>query len=281
MIGDVKITSISESETPTSPRFLFGTLSKADVLERARSAQWLRPHFVSKDGYLLQKVQSLVVDTGELRIIVDTCVGNDKDRHNPLWHRQQVPFLQDLAGAGYPPESITHVVCTHLHVDHVGWNTRLVGGAWVPTFPAARYLFVDGEYEHWKNTPTPYEDVFADSVAPVVAAGQADLVPNDHRICEEVAFWPTPGHTPDHVSVVITSQGSKAVITGDMLHHPLQFADLDVVTTFDVDQEAARAARRATFPELADGTTLVIGTHFGSPTAGTLRPHGEAYRFDV
>jgi glyoxylase-like metal-dependent hydrolase (beta-lactamase superfamily II) len=281
-IGSVTITSVTESETPTSPRFLYGTLSKADVLQRAGASRWLRPHFVSKDGYLLQKVQCLVVDTGEHRIAVDTCIGNDKERRHLLWHRLQGPFLQDLAQAGYPPDSITHVVCTHLHVDHVGWNTRLVDGRWVPTFPSARYLFTDSEYEHWKNTPSQLdEDVFADSVAPIVAAGQADLVPVDHRLCDEVAFQPTPGHTPGHISVAITSEGARGIITGDIVHNPLQFADLEVASTFDVDPEAARATRRSVFPGWADGTTLVIGTHFGSPTAGTLRPDGDGYRFDV
>jgi glyoxylase-like metal-dependent hydrolase (beta-lactamase superfamily II) len=282
-VGGVTITSITESETPTSPRFLFGAdLSKADVLALASKARWLRPHFVSKDGYLLQKIQCLVIDTGEHRVAVDTCVGNDKDRRNPLWHHQQVPFLDDMATAGYPPESITHVVCTHLHVDHVGWNTRMVDGRWVPTFPSARYLFTEGEYGYWKNTPSGEdEDVFADSVAPIAETGLLDLVPSDHRLSDEVAFKPTPGHTPGHISVTVESQGQHAVITGDMIHHPLQFADLDVVTSFDVDPEAARACRRDVFPDWADGTTLVIGTHFGSPTAGRLRRDGDAYRFDV
>ncbi|MEZ5410666.1 MAG: MBL fold metallo-hydrolase [Acidimicrobiales bacterium] len=282
-IGSVTITSITESETPTSPRFLFGGLDKAGVLARAEKAPWLRPHFVSQDGYLLQKIQCLVIDTGDHRIAVDTCIGNDKDRHNELWNHLQGPFLDDMKKAGYPPESITHVICTHLHVDHVGWNTRLVDGAWVPTFPNARYLFVDREYEHWRREPGLFgtEDVFGDSVAPIVEAGLADIVAIDHAVSDSVRFQPTTGHTPGHVSVVIESDGQRAIITGDMVHSPLQIADPDLCSSFDTDSEEARATRRAVFPAWADGETVVIGTHFGSPTGGTMHPDGDGYRLKV
>ncbi|MDH5291854.1 MAG: MBL fold metallo-hydrolase [Acidimicrobiia bacterium] len=282
-IGSVTITSISESETPTSPRFLFGGLDKAGVLTRAEKSPWLRPHFVSQDGYLLQKIQCLVVDTGEQQIAVDTCIGNDKDRHNELWNHLQGPFLDDMAKAGYPPESITHVVCTHLHVDHVGWNTRLVDGAWVPTFPNARYLFVDREYEHWRSAPGLFgtEDVFGDSVAPIVEAGLSDLVAIDHVLSDTVRFQPTTGHTPGHISVVVESDGQRAIITGDMVHSPLQIADPDLCSMFDTDSDEARATRRNVFPAWADGETVVIGTHFGSPTGGTMHPDGDGYRLQV
>ena len=282
-IGQVKITSIVESETPTSPRFMFADVDKNGVIERAAKAPWLLPHFVDDQGYLLQKIQCLVIDTGERRIAVDTCIGNDKERSNELWSHLQGPFLDDMAAAGYPPESITHVVCTHLHVDHVGWNTRLVDGAWVPTFPNARYLFVETEHEHWKTTESLFEgdDVFGDSVAPISEAGLADLVEADHQVCDEVSFQPTPGHTPGHISVVIESGGDRAIITGDMTHNPLQIADPELSTMFDTDPDAARATRRAVFPGWADGTTLVIGTHFGSPTAGTMHPDGDGYRLEV
>lgn len=282
-VGAATITSLAESETPTSPRFLYRDLDKAGVLARAEAAPWLRPHFVSKDGYLLQKIQCLVVELGEFRIAVDTCVGNDKERSNALWHHLQGPFLDEMTEAGYPPESITHVICTHLHVDHVGWNTRLVDGEWVPTFPNARYLFATPEYEHWRNEPGLFEgeDVFGDSVAPVVEAGQADLVAVDHQLSDEIRFQPTVGHTPGHISVVIASEGKRAIITGDMVHNPMQIADPELSSMFDTDSDQARATRRAVFPEWADGETLVIGTHFGSPTAGTMHPDGDGYRLEV
>lgn len=281
-VGQATITSVVESATPTSPRFLYKGMGKADVLERAEQATWLRPNFVSDEGYLLQKIQCLVVELGELRIAVDTCVGNDKQRTNPLWSQLDGPFLEDMAEAGYGAESITHVVCTHLHVDHVGWNTRLVDDQWIPTFPNARYLFVDAEYHHWKNEPSLFEgeDPFADSVAPVIDAGQVDMVAPDHRLSDEVRFESTPGHTPGHISLVIESGGERAVITGDMLHHPLQLADPTLSSMFDTDPEQSRNTRETMFARWADGETLVIGTHFGSPTAGRLVADGRGFRLD-
>jgi len=279
-VGRATITAVIESETPTSPRFLYSGVTKADVIARADAAPWLRPHFVDENGYLLQKIQCMVIDVDGHRIAVDTCVGNDKVRHNDFWNGLQGPFLDDLAAAGYPPDSITHVVCTHLHVDHVGWNTQLVDGEWQPTFPNARYLFVAAEYEHWRNEDGLFEgeDVFGDSVAPIVAAGLADLVDSDHRVCDAVCLQSTPGHTPGHVSVRIESGGARAVITGDMAHNPLQVADPDLSSAFDTDSDAARATRRSVFPDWADGETLVLGTHFGGPTGGTMHPDGDGYR---
>ncbi|MCP5026365.1 MAG: MBL fold metallo-hydrolase [Actinomycetia bacterium] len=282
-IGDVTITSIPESVTPTSPRFMYNDLDKAGVLARAEAAPWLRPHFITDEGYMLQTIQCLVIDNGTDRIAVDTCIGNDKDRHNELWAHLDGPFLDDMAAAGYPVESITHVVCTHLHVDHVGWNTRLVDGEWVPTFPNAKYLFEAAEFEHWKNEPSLFEDddVFGDSVAPIANAGLADMVTSEHRVNDQVHFQPTPGHTPGHISVVIESGDQRAIITGDMAHNPMQIADPELSSMFDTDQNAARATRKAVFPGWADGQTLIIGTHFGPPTAGTMHPHGSGYRLEV
>ncbi|MGB5755886.1 MAG: MBL fold metallo-hydrolase [Acidimicrobiales bacterium] len=281
-VGNAKITSVVESETPTSPRFLYKDMGKMDVLERAKGAPWLRPHFVSDEGYLLQKIQCLVVELGELKIAVDTCVGNDKQRTNELWANLDGPFLVDMEKAGYPPDDITHVVCTHLHVDHVGWNTRLVDGEWVPTFPNARYIFVDAEYSHWRDQPSLFdgEDPFTDSVAPVVDADLVDMVAPDHRISDEIRFESTPGHTPGHISLVVESEGDRAIITGDMLHHPMQLADPTLSSMFDTDPIASRATRERMFPQWADGETLVIGTHFGTPTAGRLVADGDGFRLD-
>jgi len=278
-VGQATITSIVESETPTSPRFLYRDMGKADVLARAEAAPWLRPNFVSDEGYLKQKIQCLMIELGDLVIAVDTCVGNDKSRSNELWDHLDGPFLDDMVAAGFAPERVTHVVCTHLHVDHVGWNTRLVDGAWVPTFPNARYLFVDAEFRHWRDEPSLFdgEDPFADSVAPVVEAELVDFVEPDHTISDQIRFESTPGHTPGHVSVVIESEGQRAIVTGDMLHHPMQLADPDLSSMFDTDPVLSRATRRSAFPRWADGHTLVIGTHFGTPTAGLLRADGDGY----
>ena len=279
-VGSVKVTAIVESETPTSPRFLFDGVSKDDVIARAEAAPWLKGAFVNDQGYLLQRIQCFVVDTGSERIAVDTCVGNDKIRHNPQWNQLQTSFLDDMAEAGYPADSITHVVCTHLHDDHIGWNTRLVDGQWVPTFPNARYVFAAPEVEHWQAEAGLFDgqNVFADSVAPVLDAGQADLVGLGHQIGDSVRFVATTGHTPGHVSLEISSGNSRSIITGDMTHTPIQIADPDLSSMFDTNSDEARATRRRVFPDWADGETLIIGTHFGGPTAGTMVPDGDGYR---
>jgi glyoxylase-like metal-dependent hydrolase (beta-lactamase superfamily II) len=273
-VGRAKITPIIEVETITSPRFLFRGLDKPGVKAVAEQSPWLAGSFVDDDGYLLQRIQCLVIEIDGTRIAVDTCVGNDKTRANPGWHNLQLPFLDDLAAAGFPADSIDAVICTHLHVDHVGWNTMLVDGRWVPTFPNARYVFTEPEFEYWRATSYPDgDDIFGDSVAPVVDAGRADLVPVDHRLDGGVRLDSTPGHTPGHVSVVIESEGRQAVITGDMIHTPIQIANVDLSSAFDYDQRAAADTRRDFLARYADGA-LVIGTHWGGPGAGRIRSEG-------
>ena len=280
-VGDVTITSVPESSDPTSPKFMFSSIDKDGVLALREESPWLEP-FVGDKGHLLQKIHCCIIDTGSERIAVDTCVGNDKERGNPLWHEQQGPFLDRLSDSGYSPESITHVVCTHLHVDHVGWNTRLVNGQWVPTFPNAEYLFVEVEFDHWSNTEDLFGDpVFEDSVAPIKNAGLANLVGSDYVIGDAVSFESTPGHTPGHISIRVDSGDQRAIITGDMAHSPIQIANPDLSSSFDTDPDMARSTRLEAFARWADGRTLVIGTHFGTPTAGTMHVDGDAYRLDT
>ncbi|MEO5900274.1 MAG: MBL fold metallo-hydrolase [Ilumatobacteraceae bacterium] len=278
-IGRARITPVIEVETKTSPRFLFKSVDRSAVQAYAARAPWLDNDFVDPEGYLLQRIQCLVIEVDGTRIAVDTCVGNDKTRANPGWHNLQLPFLSDLEAAGFPAESIDAVVCTHLHVDHVGWNTSLVDGRWVPTFPNARYLFSKPEFEYWQVTAQGDDDIFGDSVAPVANAGRADLVPVDHRLDSGVRFDSTPGHTPGHVSVVIESEGQQAVITGDMIHTPIQIADVDLSSAFDYDQQAAAATRRSFLSRYNDDT-LVIGTHGGGAGAGRIRADGDQWRLE-
>lgn len=279
-VGRARITPVIEVESRTSPRFLFRDLDKSGVLATAASAPWLAGTFVDDAGYLLQRIQCLVVELNGTRIVVDTCVGNDKDRTNPGWHHLQLPFLDDLAAAGFPAPSIDAVVCTHLHVDHVGWNTTLVDGNWVPTFPNARYVFTQPEFDYWQATSSPDgDDIFSDSVAPVANAGRADLVPVDHQLVDGVRLDSTPGHTPGHVSVVIESAGQRAVITGDMIHTPVQIATVELSSAFDFDQDAAADTRRRFLSRYADDT-LVIGTHWGGAGAGRIRSDDGQWRIE-
>ena len=265
-VGDARLTCIAELEV----HWPFGILlpGAEDVID---DYDWLRPDFVTDDGRMRLSMHSVVIESAGLRIIVDTCVGNDKSRPGaPPFEQLSTPFLGDLEAAGFAPETIDYVVCTHLHVDHVGWNTRLVDGQWVPTFPNARYLFVQAEYDYWRAEPQDYGPVFEDSVQPVMDAGLADLVSPDHRINDEVWFESTPGHTPGHVSVIISSAGERAVITGDMIHHPLQFARPDMASSADYAADGASTATRLeAFPRWSDGR-LVIGTHFAGRTAGHI-----------
>jgi glyoxylase-like metal-dependent hydrolase (beta-lactamase superfamily II) len=276
-IGDVTVTRIVELEMPTSPRFMFGR-SKQDVL----GIEWLKPHFINEQGHLILSIHALLVESQGQRILVDTCLGNDKERKIEGWGRRQGPFLHDLARAGFPHQTVNVVMCTHLHVDHVGWNTMLVDGQWVPTFPNARYVFARQEWDYWSaHEQEEFGPVVEDSVRPIVEAGLAELVEMDHRLTDEVWLEPTPGHTPGHVSVRISSKGEEAVITGDMTHHPCQMAHPEWAANVDYDAAQSTATRQAFYARYADQPVLVIGTHFATPTAGKIVREGDRYRLRV
>jgi glyoxylase-like metal-dependent hydrolase (beta-lactamase superfamily II) len=284
-IAEVTVTKIVELEVTGGSRFILPQATYEDVLPIG----WLQPDFADERGRLKISIHALVVEaqsgkTGSRRIIVDTCLGNDKEnRRIPTWNKLQTNFLTDLAGAGYARETIDTVVCTHLRYDHVGWNTMLVGGRWVPTFPNARYLMGRVEYAHW-TSQLEREDmtaVLTDSVTPVWDAGLVDLVETDHRICDEISLVPTVGHTPGHVSVRIASCGEEALITGDFMHHPCQIARPEWSSAADSDPLLARRTREQMLTSLADTPTLVIGTHFAGRTAGHVVRDGDAFRLVV
>jgi len=245
---------------------------------------WLKPHFVDDSGSLKAVVQAFVVETPACCILVDTCIGNSKVRESiPEWNDLQTDFLSHLEKAGYQKEDIDIVICTHLHFDHVGWNTMLVGGKWVPTFPHARYLFVEKEFNYWKDHPErEAEDDHAgvnDSVLPVFEAGLVTLVPYNHSMSEGISLIPTPGHTPFHVSVLIKSGTEQAIITGDALHHPCQIAHPEWGSVYDSDNDQARISRKALLDRFADGRTLMIGSHFPAPTAGYLHREKDSFNY--
>jgi glyoxylase-like metal-dependent hydrolase (beta-lactamase superfamily II) len=233
---------------------------------------WLQPHFATSDGKMIISFQCFVMRTPNRKIMLDTCIGADRQREFDIFTNMRTDFLEDLAHAGFDPNDIDTVLCTHLHFDHVGWNTHLVDGQWVPTFPNARYLFGRREYEHWKmlEETNGYHDLhhMHDAVRPVVDAGLVDLIEPDHIICPELGLLPTPGHTPGHVSIVIESEGHKAIVTGDMMHNPIQLERPDDTGRFDMDQAMARRTRIAFIDTMANTDTFVIGSHFSDPTGG-------------
>lgn len=275
-IGEVTITRIVELETTRIGRFI---LPQAEP-EVVQAIEWLSPRFIDEAGSLILSIHALLVESQGQRILVDTCVGNDKERTFRDWNRMTGPFLRDLAASGAAPESIDTVLCTHLHVDHVGWNTKLVEGHWVATFANARYLFGRQEWEYWKEQPEDAGPVLSDSVRPILDAGLADLVETDYRLTDEVWLQPTPGHTPGHVSVRIRSHGEEAVITGDMIHHPCQLVHPEWSASVDVDPERSRQTRTVFLESCADRPVLVIGSHFAGPTAGRIVRDGGVYRLD-
>ena len=276
-IGDVSITRVIESETPWDGTLLLPEATAANV---RKERDWLHPTFTDDAGLLRMSIHAFVIESRGKRIVVDTCIGNDKERPIPEWNRKQWPFLANLEQAGYPRESVDLVLCTHLHVDHVGWNTMLRGGTWVPTFPNATYLIGGTEWDFFSTAEEPFlKGPVDDSVRPVVAAGMSQLVDDAHRLTDEVWLESTPGHTPGHFSVRISSRGEEAVITGDLMHHPILCRYPEWDNKFDYDGPIAKKTRRAFCERYADSAVLVLGTHFATPSAGRIRKQDDAYRF--
>ena len=275
-IGDVSITKVLEMEKhwPFSA-LLPGAEEVIDDLD------WLRPDFVTDEGRMKLSIHALVIESDGQTIIVDTCCGNNKDRPGaPAFHNLETDFLGELSRCGFSPTDVDVVLSTHLHVDHVGWNTQLVDGTWVPTFPNAEYLFVRPEFEHWAAEPQDYGPVFEDSVQPIIDAGLATVVEADHQITANISLELTAGHTPGHVSVVIESGNDMALITGDMTHHPVQFSHPEMASSADWRQDMSTATRFEAYKKWSDGR-LVIGTHFAGRTAGRLKPVGDVWSFEV
>jgi len=274
-VGKVKITKVVELETVGSTRFILPLASNEEI----RKLPWLIPYFATEEGRLKMSIHSLVLETPKHRIVVDTGLGNDKQGRNvPTWNNRNDPFPEKLTLAGFPPDSIDTVLCTHLHVDHVGWNTRLDGGKWVPTFANARYLFGKTEFEYWRDhsVEPSHIAVFNDSVKPIWDAGKAELIASDAKLTDEITMISTPGHSPGHMSIHIRSDGEEGLLTGDVAHHPCQMAHLDWSSTADSDPKRSVVARRDLFSRFADTETLVIGGHYD---AGYIKREGEAFKF--
>ena len=281
-IGDVEIARIVEVNAWEDDI----TMLLPDATpEYVQQFKWLQPHFATPDGKMIISFQCFVLRSKGRSVMIDTCIGTDRQREFDVFTNMQTTFLDDLRVAGFPQESITDVLCTHLHFDHVGWNTRKVDGKWVPTFPQARYLFGREEFAHWKHLRDTdgyhHMEHLKDAIDPVVEAGLVEFIDPDFKLTDEVSLIPTPGHTPGHVSVLIQSRGESAVITGDLMHNPIQIAVPGVEARFDMNKAAA-AQTRSTFVERFNNSgTLVIGSHFADPSAGHIMPDGKAWKLKV
>lgn len=272
--GPFKIQKVVEFEGPHhAPDFIFPDATPERFA--ATRAAGDRRFYDRETGKLVMSYHGILVTTPRSRILIDTCMGNDKHRpRNPLWHMRTGPFVQDLAASGVALADIDYVFCTHLHGDHVGWNTRLIDGRWVPTFPRAKYLFARKEIEHWRATvevdPEVNHRSWEDSVAPIFAAGQAVLVEEDHEIEPGVRLVPAPGHTPGNVMVRLEHGDRVAYVIGDTMHHPVQVERPEWSSKFCWNAALSTQARQTLLETVADTGVHVIPAHFPTPTAARI-----------
>ncbi|WP_423066037.1 MBL fold metallo-hydrolase [Devosia sp. CN2-171] len=234
-------------------------------------------------GKLVLPIQAFLVRSSRHTILVDSCVGNDKTcGWLPDWHRRRDnTFLQRLAKAGVTPEQVDYVLCTHLHIDHCGWNTRLVDGRWVPTFPNARYVIARRELEASEATAGGTGSrTYEDNVLPIVEAGRAVVVDMDFELDDEVRLEPTPGHTLGHVAIGLRSQGARGVVSGDLMHWPMQCIYPDWNFLHDADPDQARQTRWAFLEACADNGSIVMTSHFPLPSVGSISRRGSSFWFE-
>jgi glyoxylase-like metal-dependent hydrolase (beta-lactamase superfamily II) len=278
-VGDITVHRIVEQEFAFMPAL--GTIPALTPELLDENRHWMEPTALDAQGWLIMCFQSYVLRTPHHTILVDSCVGNDKRRPTrPQWNMKSDDlYMSRLAAAGLRVEDIDFVMCTHLHTDHVGWNTRLENGRWVPTFPNARYVFTAQEYTYWQEMNTKAHVLpFNDSVLPIVEADRADMVAGDHEIGDLVHLLPTPGHTPGHVAVCFGRAGADGVISGDLMHSPLQARYPELSIMFDVDPAQAALTRRAFLERYCDSGTLCCPAHFPSPTWGRIKRWGDGFR---
>jgi glyoxylase-like metal-dependent hydrolase (beta-lactamase superfamily II) len=283
-IGQATITRVEETCGPTYPITDIFPGCTSTVL--SEHGHWLAPsHFDAQTGLIKLSVHSWLLQIGRQKILVDACCGNNKVKPGrPFWHMLNVPFLERLAAAGARPEEIDYVMCTHLHHDHVGWNTQLRDGRWVPTFPNARYVISKTDFEYYRkldsdDATAPAEmGTFRECVLPLVEAGRADLVSGDHCLNEHIELMPAPGHSAGHVVFKLEAAGERAVFTGDVLHHLLQVYYPDWNFPKNSDPEQARASRRRVLEHCASSGALVLPAHVGAPFAGHIEATGRGFR---
>jgi glyoxylase-like metal-dependent hydrolase (beta-lactamase superfamily II) len=282
-IGDFRVDCVVDIERPFLEAQQFFPDLSDDMLAYGRCI--LPKGDIEPDGRLRMSFQSFVVKTSRHTILVDTCCGNDKDRlTRPEFHHLRTDYLAALATAGVRPEQVDFVLCTHLHWDHVGWNTRLLDGKWVPTFPNARYIIARNEFEHWnasfeRGDKGIHLASFEDSVLPVMRAEQAVLVDSDYELDQGVWLEPCPGHSPGHVVINLASRGRHAIVSGDVIHHRIQLAYPELSTVADADMNLARTNRVALIERLADNDILLLPAHFPPPVIGRVVKRGQGYGY--
>ena len=284
-LGELEIHRAIESEVPIFDTFTFFPDATREVVEANKD--WLMPRYIDpKTIEVILCIQSYVIKTSHHTILVDTCVGNHKSRPaRPCWHMQNSPFIEELGSVGVRPEEVDFVLCTHLHVDHVGWNTKLLDGRWVPTFPNAKYIFSRNEFELWaaryeKGETVPVPLVYEDSVLPIVEAGQAIIVEDTHQIDDGMWLEPAPGHTPGHVMLNLKSGEETALMSGDVIHHPLQLIRPEWSSRACEDPHLSAVSRTKMLERVADTNTLLCPAHFGSPTMGHVISHAtDGFRY--
>jgi glyoxylase-like metal-dependent hydrolase (beta-lactamase superfamily II) len=278
-VGDLTIHRVIEQETAFFPALdLFPKLTPELLAE---NRPWMKQAGAIDDSdTLILCFQSYIVTTPHHTILIDSCIGNDKPRPaRPKWNmKTDDTYVRRLKAAGFSFGDIDYVMCTHLHVDHVGWNTWLENGRWVPTFPNARYVFAKGEFDYWTEQNAGAEvPPFVDSVLPVVEARKAEIVQNDFSIGDHARILPTPGHTPGHVAFAFGKGKDDAIFAGDLMHTPLQTHYPELSPKFDVDPAQAAVTRRNFLERYCDTDTLCCTAHFPSPSSGKILRRGDGF----
>ena len=280
-LGDVTVTSIVERDGPwRAPEVMYPTCDKETALAHLKT---MEPYvYDTLRNMLVITYQTYIVRTPHHTILIDTCLGDNKG-YGPPHDFPKQPWLDGMTANGLSFEDIDYVFCTHLHIDHCGWNTRLVNGRWVPTFPNAKYIFSRKEYEAWEEETRkgsqPPGNVWSQNCLPIVEAGQALLVEDDFALDDTIWLTPTPGHSPGHVCVNLKSGGKKGLFSGDMMHHALQCIEPDWSSCFCWDADQSAFTRRKVLESVADTDTVVMPAHFPGPTAGHVVGDGERWRF--
>jgi glyoxylase-like metal-dependent hydrolase (beta-lactamase superfamily II) len=283
-VGKASVTRIEETYQPIyEPKELFPEFT--DDIGR-QHAHWMAPnHYDPASNKVKLSVHSWLLQIGQQKILIDACCGNGRMRATrPWWSMLNTPYLERLAEAGARPDEIDLVMCTHLHHDHLGWNTQLKDGRWVPTFPNARYVFSKPDVEYFYKADqdpatAPVEfGTFRECVLPILDAGKADLVSGTHRLNDFIDIVPAPGHSPGHVVFRLESEGQHGAFTGDVFHHLLQvhYPHWNFPKNSDVAQ--ARASRRMILEHCASKGALVFPGHVGAPFAGYIQATAEGFR---